>query len=749
MRLKKIGFIGIALASLFGTSCSEHDDNIQWNKEQTSIITTSLAPFAGEGQAAEGNNEVDEMQACLFEGGKLAEVYPCLQKTEKGYTLKTDRMSGTLYLLANATRWVDVEKLQIDEMTEEEWLKTTVTTQDGRAGHFFTGSLDLGKQAGGQTTLPVSLRRGIARFDLQINGDVAVQQVTLKNIVQQGYLLEQPEVASPAGAAKQDETFDFKTPLKEGLQGMAYVYEQANPDSKVAVKVIVGTKEMVVENNLPKRLKRNSVYTLAVQKNDVSQEVSLEVEAWEDGGESSLRPDWNNRLTIDMTTSELPVGAQVSATGNELTLTSAEADFILAVACDDELEYVPTSGLPVTVEPATGTRGMKKKNLFRVHKRLLPPNYPEETATLRFRRKGLEEAYEEDCLKLVLLANPIVVKGDLAFDRDNYTCDFARYVENEMGRFILPEGYELRASFETGEDPWVKIKTVDDQPGIYRVLGGWKPNDMKADGREQMARLLVCRTSDGQETEAYIVKRRNFGLPVTQMNGIWWCKYNARGNAKDFADQILVPDDPATKAGKSLLDYLVECTDEEYLDLWGWSYLGDTGAGLRVVDKNWKACLEGYATPSADFNKVDVKSLAPTGYEVPSLDYYNRLFWGGMNINAEGKHNGPYTAQDPNYRNLSLHVKKRADLAVGDAGLSALINFEVSNQKGESVVFYGPGAQWNGNGINNNKMIFGCHSTNGQNWFNYMGGSNLILWNISKENSRILRFVKSPVEYMY
>ena len=71
-----------------------------------------------------------------------------------------------------------------------------------------------------------------------------------------------------------------------------------------------------------------------------------------------------------------------------------------------------------------------------------------------------------------------------------------------------------------------------------------------------MATLVVRRISDGNETESYQIKRRNYGLPVTKMNGVWWCKYNAIGNSRSFDDQILVPQDPAAKAGKTVLEYL-------------------------------------------------------------------------------------------------------------------------------------------------------------------------------------------------
>lgn len=91
----------------------------------------------------------------------------------------------------------------------------------------------------------------------------------------------------------------------------------------------------------------------------------------------------------------------------------------------------------------------------------------------------------------MLLANPIQLEGELVFGKDDYLCDFARYVDNELGRMTLPEGYELLARFQN-EDAWIKVEQVSARSNTYRVVGGWRPNDPKADGREQMLHWLYA-----------------------------------------------------------------------------------------------------------------------------------------------------------------------------------------------------------------------------------------------------------------
>lgn len=101
--------------------------------------------------------------------------------------------------------------------------------------------------------------------------------------------------------------------------------------------------------------------------------------------------------------------------------------------------------------------------------------------------------------------------------------------------------------YEAGEDAWIKLDPVSVRSGegAYRVLAGWRPNDVTANGRRQSATLVISNRADGSQREEYTVSRRNYGLPVTWMHGIWWCKYNARGDSRSFEDQVLSSDDPA------------------------------------------------------------------------------------------------------------------------------------------------------------------------------------------------------------
>ena len=746
------------LLLLSGTSCSRQEESL-WSGGGTVTVVKAIPEVfrvGGSPSALKTDGEVEHIQACLFEDGKLTRVYGNLKSSGEGYALTVERLAGTVYVLANLPE-MDLESLLNDGITETEWLAMQVTTDEASAKHFFTGILQLDGQLAGQAVCPVSMKRGVARFDLHLrNAGLTVGQVTLRHVAQRGYLFEQEGRSLPLDMEFADHVYSFGHPLQADSLGFAYVYAQTNPKLSVCVEGTVGGREYVVEKSLPQVLKRNAVYALVLGRDESTQEIQLDVLAWTDGGESVLRPDWDGRIVVDREASVLPDGARVTEDGSGLSLACDAVDFTLAVDCDDELELDLRPGLPFTIEPVKGADGKVSRNRFHVRKTLLPPNLPAEEGVVHFRRKGLQETYDDDCLTLTIRPNPIRLEGDLLFGREDYTCDFARYVDNELGRIHVPEDYEVDVRFDATEDAWLKVENVDGQSGTFRVIGGWRPNDVTADGREQAATLVIRRTTDGRETESYVVKRRNYGLPVTLMNGVWWCKYNAQGNAADFEEQILVPDDPAVKAGKTVLEYLNDCSPETYMMLWNRSaYIGDSGVALEAVGEDGVVKLRGYQVPSVNLSALSPQALSPDGYEMPTVEHYDRIFNSSsyMRFDASG---GPYAVQTPwngkkQVFTLSGH---RTDLQLDGVTLPVIYHAEVYNKldgvKDEAVTFYGPGAQWNHNGVNHNKIVIACHSLDELGWFHrFTGGWGLWRQRNGKENTAIVRFIKSPVEYMY
>ena len=585
---------------------------------------------------------------------------------------------------------------------------------------------------------------------MRAGGAISIKSITLKNLAQASYLISQDEVRSPEGADVQDLQFTFDQPLLKDTLGLAYVCEQTNTDLMVEVEMEMGGQIYVQQAALPSVLKRNTVYTLTVRKDALSADIKLEVSAWEDGGETGLHPDWDSHITVNEGLSVLPEGITISESGDVVSLPSRAMEFTLALNCDDELEFVSSQSSDITVEKLPSVTPGDGVNRFLFRKTLLPPGYQAENVKVYFHRKGLNESYEEDCLKLVLEENPIHSEG-FKFDRQNYTHDFGRYIDNEMGRFIMPEGLELVAEFDN-EDPWVKIEKVADETNTYRVIGGWKPNDPKADGRKQAARLVVRRTSDGQETEAYIVERRNYGLPVTYLNGTWWCRYNAIGDSRNFDDQILSSNDPASLAGQTVQEYLKTCSSEEYVRLWNAAYEGNNGMALQAVYRDGKVTLDGWRSGESNhINKAEPTSLSPDGYEMPTFDDYKNIL---SNFTIPTNWAGFYPQNDvtnKQYRS-EIILEKRSGVQLDGQDLGELWSFSVRSIAGhgdEPLTFYGVGCQWSNDGVNRNWLLLACYNPEVTGWLVRGNNASLEHNGAGANNTRNVRFKKSPVEYIY
>lgn len=427
----------------------------------------------------------------------------------------------------------------------------------------------------------------------------------------------------------------------------------------------------------------------------------------------------------------------------------------LAIDCDDELVLIPED-MPIKIESLGNTRPETiGKNLFRIQKEQWRPGVAGQELKLRFHRKGLLHNYEEDALTLVLSENPIKLEGFIQF-HDGYEFDFGRYIDNELGLITLPESKKLTVEYENGEGHWIKLEERTETPNSFRIIGGWKPNDPTANGRKQKATLVICNT-DGTDREEYTVVRRNWGLPVTYLNGVWWCKYNAMGDSKNFSDQILSSNDPAAKAGKSLFDYLRDCTPEEFFKLWKWQYQGKTTQGMEVIDDGGVAKLKGYGPSSEHINKLDATAMAPDGYELPSMENFERIL-NSTNGTIWLMWDGSHTTSWNGGSNIQRRQRRRNDVTVGTVALSDLIYIQMYNnaeQQYEPLVWYGSGAQWDANGIKHghyNAMLWATHSPgNGQGW--YFAGSMAGLYpnknGAGPNDTRILRFKKSDVEYIY
>lgn len=724
-----------AAAALPLLSCSIHEDSCL--PEGRLLLKT------------EGADDGGKITAAIFgSDGRLKEWGEYSPGGDGTYAIATSVTTGTIYVTGGETAPYNME----EGMHQSQLTESVLSLPDGQsAGLFFTGEAALGEAGSGP--LSIRARYGVARLGMRVSeeGNASVISVTVRNAAMDGYIFPGESVRSPQGARRSDIGITFPEPLRGESSQIALLLEQQSPDLAITVEAVVDGRPVTLDHALPSEIERNSIYYVNIITG-AAPSISVTVEDWSDGGDTGLYPDFGSTIAIDRDASVLPDNAQLTDDGRTLVLSHLDREMTVRIRCNSPLELQPFSNSLVSVTPAG------EENTFLISKALTAPGVPAGRALLRFRREGLDNVYEEDTVALVLQANPVTFTGALDFGRGDYAHRFGKYVDNQLEVFTVPEGKEIVAEFADGEDPWVTFFRSEEDPGIFRLVAGWKPNDPTADGREQEA-TIVIRNTDGSDREEYTVSRLNYGLPVAWLNGTWWCKYNAMGNSRSFDDQILCSEDPAALAGKTVFDYLRDCSAQEYYDLWGWLYQGDSGQGMRIIEQDGKAVADGFLpNVPAHMNKLDPKALSPDGYEMPSMEDYNMVFdatdyvW----LMWDGSHNlkTPWEG----HRSVQRRQRRRNDITVGSLSVPDLIYISMYNTdfpERESVVWYGPASQWDANGIlhggHYNNILFTVYSPTGSGWYFGGGMSNLYLTKngAGTKDSRIIRFKKSPVEYIY
>ncbi len=713
------------------------------------VVAIQAADYDNGGTLLEGENTLTNVRGCLFVDGKMTAVYePSESKNTGDYTFSIENNEGTFYVLANAGTTPDWNDLLAAGTTEKEFLASTQGLQNGKPISFFSGSKPLDNKK--NVTLP--LKRGVARFDLLIRsvGNAAVEKLTLN-----GAMLSTgcfPDSASTMWMEQGSLTFTPSTPYTDDTKGVAYLYEQPTAGATLTAHVVTDGKAYDLEAKLPETIQRNHIYVITVLQGMVESDMQLTVEEWEQGSDTEVVPDFAGDITVNTQTSELPNSVIVSADKKEVTLPASATDMLLALDCNDELEVQPVTDYPITVEPVTATKALTGTNLFRIRKELYAPGVPADQVALRFRRKGLNDVFEEDKIVLHLSANQTSIEGEITFDRDRYRYDFGRYVDNELGRMTLPVGKELIAEAPEGEDPWVKIISDESNPQIARIIGGWHPNDPKADGRTQTARLVI-RNTDGTEREEYTISRQNWGLPVVKFGNNWWCKYNLRGDATSFTDQISIKNDLADDA--ALADYLTNCDASILLDAMGDCYQGGNVQGLPLKHNGTGFYFEGMKASAQDFGGVNPTSMAPAGYQIPAKADL-AVFGANEDYNLGGIDNTPRTFVNTIGKTVKIRVIE-LDATFLNQHYGNVSLYEFTSDEG-TFVLCGLGHQWDttvGN-ISVKSLIVATYGQTGKSW-TMEGYANSVKknqnwWKYTTHNStktRIIRCIKTPVEYIY
>lgn len=724
------------------------------------LLRLKVAQMQGDVSA---DTRIDDVSVYRFGDGVLEEVV-MLQPAGAGniYSLEMKDASSEMYVLANSSALEAAGSLVPGESTLEDFLSMEASAAEmTSAGFLMTGRFteeDLDRR-----NVPVTVTRSVARLDiLSTDKDVRVLGVKVtglagKGPVDPGRSGTMAQAADEKSASVDNgEVFfrDFsENPLQNGRESLLYMVVQKGTGAVAEVTAESGGALHRFSTALPASVRRNTVYTLVVHGNGTGISVSVTDGDWEQGGTSGSGPSLLG--IVDVENSILPEGVLVSPSGDTVRVSYTGRDFVLALLAEPSAE-VSVNGQVSGVEVTAGQpvlHSLVGIASVSVSSSLRMPGTPEERIYLDIHDGDVTSG------RVVLLfeASPVEVDGILAFD-GNGVCDFGRYVDGELAVISVPQDKVLDVEFPEGEDAWMKAVEVTGTSGsdgtsgkrIYRLLGGWRPNDPKADGREQSGFVVISNT-DGTDREAYTVKRLNWGLPVVKMGETWWCRYNLRGNVKDFRDQITCGKDPA--AQNELFTMLQEMPADDLQALMGDQYQAGNLNGLPLMHDGSGFLYDGMKPSAQNFGLLDPEVMAPDGYMIPAYEDY-AFFAANDNFNIGGI--GERSFSNRTGQRLYVRIAERKVSFLGhDYGTVAFYDFEY---EGSRWTLFGLGHQWNpepGN-IAGMNILLATYGHSGRTWAMEGYASTdkkdenwLKFADNNSTKTRTIRCVKIPVEYIY
>lgn len=739
--MKYIIYVLCCLFPWFVFSCIENNEDWEMNTEVRQVSFQMQVLGVGSGSSLEGENDIHSLDAYLFQDGRLTRSITDLSVSSDGfyYASLTER-NGNIYFLANTEQMIAEDV--VTGMDENSFLSLTTLDAPGNIPFIMTGQCAL---ADVQPKNTVLLKRGVARIDLDLRvSGIEVDSLVITNVAQRGYLFAGSSVETVANSTFKDLRKIYERPLNQADQGVFYLYEQQNNRMQAVVYIKVNGIKSVQTAVFPSEIKRNMIYQILISGNGGKLETSIkESDDWEEGNTTEGEMDPSKKIWIDEQLSVLPEGALLSQSRDTLFLPYQAHSATLVLG-----NVTPSADLVISGN-ATGVdiRQLSSHTLT-VNAQMRLPQSKREYLFL-----DLKDPLDLQTIigRVVIAVNPNGnVFTDFAGWNEQYACDYDKYLDGTLGYIKPAAGKKIELEFDAGESIWAKL--VDDEAvtGQYRLVAGWKPNDPTANGRKQDVRIVIS-SFDGTNREVYTVSRRNWGLPVTEMNGIWWCKYNMRGDSRSFEDQVSIADDPAARKGQTVSEYLSSCSEDEYFSIWGDGYQGSNTHGLKLTYADSLFRYENFVNSvGQNMSALTHESHCPDGYQIPSVDDFKLIFRNGAGIFYDRLQTG-YTSEKGNYSITGI-PHKRENMTLNGGVMPEIYHYELKSGN-ESITIYGPGYQPDiNNGIVPNYVIFATYTgSNNDNWLIEKKTTKGEYWHVWRDNrqTRVKMCIKKPVEYIY
>lgn len=738
MKTKHI-FLCIVTALL--SSCMQIDEQ---TKDDKTYINFTLAENSIQSNS-NSTEQIKRVSGYRFENNILKEKYINIQKDSNGkFILEKENLKGEMLFVANLD---ELQNLTVGTTTADEvkqqLYEVANLVKDGIA---MTGQASLSA-----TNINVVMRASVAKLNVVLpTSDVRINKLKLTGVANKAFLFAQQNSAETTAISYEDIEINTQSITTAGTHKVAHLAEQSKP---IGVEVEIQTERG--RHKMQARIesiKRNATYSVRIYGVGADARVSIVGEGTE--WESGDREDSQSLKSgiVDVANSELPNTVKVSKTNDTIYIPHYNAEMKIAIKAKE--------GNKIKVRGTISTVEIKENSTTRAIENI---GYVKIKSLYRAPRAGKEQYIYLDVVDgdekrqgttvLTFLPNPIVIGGLMVLN-DQSECDFDKYIEGEIAQITVPQNRRVRLSFENGEDSWAKVVEPQGETKAHRILAGWRPNDPKADGRSQAATIVV-EDDNGENQERFIVKRKNWGLPVTKIGTTWWCKYNLRGNVKDYAQQVNMGNEPTKDS--DLMTYLNGLSNETLLPLMGHQYQAGRaeGMGLSVNESN-QLYYDGFANHTKDFGNIPATEMAPYGYVVPTFDDY-RLLTNSTNMNM-GYNTFTYTNSAQGNNRIEFEVTSiEKEMLVKGAPYGPIILYNFKDKAtGNNLVLFGLGHQWEpgpGN-VGSRHLMLATSNTNGSwqiegytradgrgNWFKHNAQNT--------KKTRIIRCIKQSVEYIY
>ena len=435
---KMKSIIGVCtLLLLFLCGCNA-EDSIQQELPAGTIGVRLVAMGMAEGETSNSESVVNEIEGFRFEDGMLREVFDRLSPDTEGVChLQPLQMRGTVYFLANASDIVQKADLQVAKTTLEEFLDLQATASEMTAsGIVMSGQIELSSD---MTSASVILKRSVSRIDLDSPFEgVKVNNVKISNILSVGYVNERQSDASSVNVQPETIVKDFgDTPFQNNKQTLFYLCEQKAGTYEVELMVTSNDGAWHRLKTTFTALNRNTIYTLKVYGNGADLRVEVLVDDWENGVSSESGQVLKS--LIDKAASELSEGVEINERGDTVFIPYEESNFRLVLKAEEEARLMVNGMVEgVTIASQSSSRSMEPfaEVVVESHKKM--PGSVQGYIYLDVYKQMVQIGR----IVLVFRPNPIGLSGKLEFDSDA-VCDFARYVDGELGSITLPEGKKI------------------------------------------------------------------------------------------------------------------------------------------------------------------------------------------------------------------------------------------------------------------------------------------------------------------